>query len=98
MAFFDSPKNRALWDREAATLRPEREARAATGFMPAKKREVMMDPLQSSPNRERINFQQLEKIVKEERNMGGKAVSQASAQRTRTVEKAPPSKSAQMAR
>ena len=28
MAFFDSPKNRALWDKELAELRKEKEARA----------------------------------------------------------------------
>lgn len=31
MAYFDSPKNRALWDKELAELRKQKEARAKGG-------------------------------------------------------------------
>ena len=34
MAFFDSPKNKALWERELLKLDDERDRRKATGFRP----------------------------------------------------------------
>ncbi len=34
MAFFDSPKNRALWERELVKLNDVRNKRKATGFRP----------------------------------------------------------------
>ena len=34
MAFFDSPKNKALWERELLKLDDERGRRKATGFRP----------------------------------------------------------------
>ncbi len=67
MAHFDSPKNRAIWDREIASLRPERAARAATGFMPAQKREAAMEAPPENALWETISFQQLETIVHQER-------------------------------
>lgn len=34
MAFFDSPKNRAMWGRELISLEEERKKRAANGYKP----------------------------------------------------------------
>lgn len=34
MAYFDSPKNKALWDKELESLDAERERRKETGYRP----------------------------------------------------------------
>ena len=36
MAYFDSPKNSAIWEKEMAGLRAERERRESGGFKPEK--------------------------------------------------------------
>ncbi len=63
MAYFDSPKNRAMWERTLSGLREERERRKATGYAPQSgeaKQEV-----QTNPFRRQINLAQLEEIERE---------------------------------
>ena len=55
MAYFDSPKNRAMWERRLADLRVEKERRKEEGYMPQE--QVMND---SNPFRRRITYAQLE--------------------------------------
>lgn len=60
MAYFDSPKNRAMWERRLADLRVEKERRKEEGYMPqeqTKQEQVMND---SNPFRRRITYAQLE--------------------------------------
>lgn len=65
MGYFDSPKNRAMWNRELAELRREKERRAAEGYHPQKREENEMqkaEAKETNPNRRRINLAELERI------------------------------------
>lgn len=96
MAFFDSPKNRALWDKELAELRKEKEARARGSKHSAQEREADNNAVNSmnreaamnmeetvvkaTPYRERTSYKQL---LAEE----AASVRAARGERTRTVQK-----------
>jgi hypothetical protein len=58
MAFFDSAKNRALWQRELAGLREEKERRARDGYVPGVDRETDRDGANS--HRIRTSYVKLE--------------------------------------
>jgi hypothetical protein len=58
MAFFDSAKNRALWQRELSGLREEKERRAREGYVPGMDRETARDG--ANPHRIRTSYAQLE--------------------------------------
>ena len=65
MGYFDSPKNRAMWNRELAELRKEKERRAIEGYHPQKKEEKaakQAEIKETNPNRRRINLAELERI------------------------------------
>lgn len=64
MAYFDSPKNRAIWERELETLRPERAKREATGFQPLEQ-QVQAAQKEQSLYRKQINLEQLAAAMKE---------------------------------
>lgn len=63
MAYFDSAKNNAMWERRMAGLREERRRRQETGYMP--KEQEKAAARQENPFRRRINLEQLEKIEME---------------------------------
>lgn len=54
MAYFDSAKNRAAWNRELDGLRRERERRAREGYTPGT---VKKEP--ENPHRRRVTYAQL---------------------------------------
>jgi hypothetical protein len=58
MAFFDSAKNRALWQKELAGLREEKERRAAEGYVPGSDRAAARGD--ANPHRIRTSYAQLE--------------------------------------
>lgn len=59
MAYFDSAKNRALWQKELAGLRQERARRESMGFMDEGRKKSGKG--EENPNRIRITFAQLER-------------------------------------
>lgn len=64
MAYFDSPKNRALWEKTMVGLRAERERRAATGYAPAgEERRGAAEAV--NPFRKKVNLTQLEEIERQ---------------------------------
>ena len=77
MAYFDSPKNRALWEKELAGLRKEKERRAKGGSleedikgennidMPVTERSQQRN-MENSSYREKTSYQEL---LKEEMEM-----------------------------
>ncbi|MFI3250195.1 MAG: hypothetical protein R3Y07_04465 [Eubacteriales bacterium] len=65
MAYFDSPKNRAIWDKELVGLRQERAVREANGFQPAAEKEKAMEK-DLNPYRKQINLEQLEAAMNKE--------------------------------
>jgi len=69
MAYFDSPKNRALWKKELESLRAERERRAANGFKPVEEEKAPeVEKAVERKGSKLINLEQLEAI---EREAGG---------------------------
>ncbi len=64
MAYFDSPKNRAMWERTLAGLRAERERRKATGYAPVSGEEGKA-PEPANPYRRRISLSELEEIERQ---------------------------------
>lgn len=64
MAYFDSPKNKALWEKELVSLRQERQSRIDHGYEPHAKKNKEMDAGES-PFRKKITFEELQKIVEE---------------------------------
>ena len=61
MAYFDSPKNRAKWERRLAGLREEKIRRQEEGYQPQEQKETVME-VNNNPFRKKINFKQLEEI------------------------------------
>lgn len=59
MAFFDSPKNRAIWERRLSALREEKEERKKNGFAPTD-RDAQTEYQAQSPPRRKITLKQLE--------------------------------------
>lgn len=76
MAYFDSPKNRAIWERELESLRPERARREATGFQPLEQ-QVQAAAKEQSRYRKQINLEQLETAMKEKYGTSLKKPTQA---------------------
>lgn len=61
MAYFDSPKKRAMWEKEMAVLRSEREYRKNCGFEPAAgQQESTAETGEISAKRELTNFRELQ--------------------------------------
>lgn len=60
MAYFDSAKNRAKWQKELSALKAERDRRAANGF------QVHNEMEQENSHRVRMNYAQLENEEYEE--------------------------------
>lgn len=60
MAYFDSPKNKAMWERELNSLRAEKERRA-NGEYPGANRmnEEAKEASMSNPNRVKISYKEL---------------------------------------
>ena len=61
MSYFDSPKNKALWNRELEELRLERERRAKTGYAPTRDAAVKSSDgdMRENPSRRLIDFEEL---------------------------------------
>lgn len=60
MGYFDSPKNRALWEVELKRLREEKEYRSQhKGEDLARLKEERMERQKENPNRIRTSFQEL---------------------------------------
>lgn len=63
MAYFDSPKNRAMWEKEMMVLRAERESRKSRGFAsPSEGQDSAVQDAEDTPQRERTSFQELQLI------------------------------------
>ena len=63
MAYFDSPKNRAMWEKEMTVLRTERESRKSRGFAaPDEGRDSAVQDAGDTPQRERTSFQELQLV------------------------------------
>ncbi len=67
MAFFDSPKNLALWDKELESLDAEKERRKTEGYKPRQIKEIVSGSdnesrIKSNPKVRRINLKELEEI------------------------------------
>lgn len=58
MSYFDSAKNRVMWQRELEALRKERQRRAEEGYDPSRKQETLQ---RNVSNRVKISFAQLER-------------------------------------
>ena len=72
MAYFDSPKNKALWDKELESLDAERERRKAEGYKPQRNgaqagsgaKGTALDG-RDNPRVRRITLKQLEEIERQ---------------------------------
>lgn len=65
MAYFDSAKNRAMWNRELQDLRAERQLRAANGYKPIDKgaqAKAQAEAKTNDPRHRKINLAELERI------------------------------------
>ena len=68
MAYFDSPKNRAIWERELRGLRAEKERRARAGYTPNEARsKAGQDKKGEDPSRRRTSLKELERQEQEAR-------------------------------
>ena len=67
MSYFDSPKNRAIWERELNGLRAERERRKREGYRPQidEKQAVSAEKKEQNPYRRKITLQELEQQERE---------------------------------
>ncbi|MCR4585840.1 MAG: hypothetical protein K5686_08980 [Lachnospiraceae bacterium] len=85
MAYFDSPKNRAIWNKELDGLRAERARREENGFKPEAADKQFKQQSAERPGRRRINLEQLEAI---EREAGGiRRVRRPVRERAKTMER-----------
>lgn len=66
MAYFDSAKNRAIWERELEGLRKEKERRADRGYIPEAAEKKEKRQVSESFGRRKINLQELEEIEREQ--------------------------------
>lgn len=65
MAYFDSAKNRAMWNRELQELRAEKQLRAANGYKPVDKNAKTQEKAgekANDPRHRRIDLAELERI------------------------------------
>jgi hypothetical protein len=58
MAYFDSAKNRAVWQQELKTLKAEKERRASVGYVPSAESELTFGV--ENPHRVRTSYTKLE--------------------------------------
>ena len=65
MAYFDSPKNRAMWERRMTGLRQEKERRKETGYAPQQRAEKTKLG-EDNPFRKKIGLARLEQIEQEQ--------------------------------
>lgn len=66
MSYFDSPKNKAIWERELRELRKEKREREANGYRPEmRERETAQN---QNPFRKKITFLELEASVAPKKN------------------------------
>lgn len=79
MSYFDSPKNKAIWERELRELRKEKKKREENGYKP-EGREVKTEQTKN-PFRKKITFLELEAIF-----MKDKKAEVKNRQKTRTAE------------
>ena len=61
MRYFDSPKNRAFWEREMVTLRRKREERQS-GKYPEREKEQEKTKKENNFNRIRVTYEELLKM------------------------------------
>lgn len=61
MAYFDSPKNRAMWEKEMTALRSERKIRESGGFAPAAGIQEGAAAAEKTVKRELTNFRELQR-------------------------------------
>lgn len=61
MSYFDSPKNRAMWERKLNDLREEKKRRMEEGYVPPEGKAAAAD-MEHNPHRRRINLEQLEQM------------------------------------
>ena len=87
MAYFDSPKNRAMWERRMAGLRQEKERRKEMGYEP-QQRSANIETAQANPFRKKIGLEKLEQIEQEKSNV--RRVRRPT--KTRSMEKSEPQK------
>ena len=66
MSFFDSAKNRAIWERRLSGLRQEKERRRETGYMPQETAAGVSARSEENPYRRRITLKELEAQVMEQ--------------------------------
>lgn len=95
MSYFDSPKNRAIWERELRGLREEKERRAREGYHPQKEVSSASHQKQrdQNPYRIRISLQELEQeereAVRARRGDRSKRIRSREAQISQEEKKAP---------
>ena len=65
MGYFDSAKNKALWEKELSSLRGERDRRKIEGYKPQKEKEAEK-AVEKNPYRRKITLKELEEIEKRE--------------------------------
>lgn len=65
MAYFDSPKNRAMWNKELAGLKAEKEERAKNGYQAKSAVKNVNKESKDNPRRRKINLKELERIEME---------------------------------
>lgn len=74
MAYFDSAKNRAMWQRELASLDRERERRAREGYSPDSGKTEVQKKEADNPFRKKITFVQLEQEEAEASRKAGPGI------------------------
>ncbi len=90
MTYFDSPKNKAMWDKEITRMEAERERRRQNGFKPDKTMEETGDQKKSlfgriSEHVRLITLEELERIVRAKKGLApkGHGMSMAGTERVR---------------
>ncbi len=63
MAYFDSPKRRAIWEKELTGLRREKERRMREGYVPHAAETEMDAKGSEAPGRRRITLAELERQI-----------------------------------
>jgi hypothetical protein len=83
MAYFDSEKNKAIWQKHLASLDEERQRRKENGYKPEKAKAVVADENSVRPGVRVINFEQL--VAKEQAR--SKARKEMARQRQREMQR-----------
>ena len=71
MSYFDSPKNKAIWERELRELRKEKKKREENGYKP--ERGEVETAKTNNPFRKKITFLELEASVNPPKKTGVKS-------------------------